>query len=269
VSASYFATFGVPILAGRGVDAVEAEGARQSVIVNEALARQLFDGNALGRRIRLAGGPWREIVGIVSDFPAAVGRGLADSKLHVYEPLTVRETETPMVAVRVRGAPTEFAGRLREIAARVDAEAELRDVLAMDEVLRREQWIRRLEGGVFAAVTFSVLLLSAAGIYALMSLTVSQRRKEIGIRTALGADPRRLIAGIFSRALGQLGVGAVLGMAGAAALEQALWGNLGRENAVFVLPVAAAILVGVGLLGAVGPARHIMRIAPPEALREE
>jgi putative ABC transport system permease protein len=270
VGAGFFQTFGVPFRTGRTLTAADATAPGQPVVVNEALARSLFHGDALGRRVRIAHGPWREIVGVAADFPAAAGRGLADSTLHLYELAAPSTVEQPVLAVRLRrGAPVEFAAPLREIAARIDPEAELRDVLAMDEVLRREQWIRLLEGGVFAAVTLSVLLLSAAGIYALTSLTVSQRRKEIGIRTALGADPRRLLLGVFSRALRQLGLGAVLGMSGAAALEHALWGNLGLDDALRVLPVAAAILVGVGLLGVAGPARRSLRIAPSEALREE
>ena len=259
VDRRFFETFGVGLLAGR----------TDGLVVNESAARRLFGGNALGRRVRMAGGAWREIVGIVSDYPAAAGRGLADSKLNVYEAAAAGEAKAVTLAVRVRGDATEFAGRLREVAAGVDADAELRDVLRMDEVVRREQWIRLLEGAVFAAVSLSVLLLSAAGIYALMSLAVSQRRKEIGIRTALGADPARLVVSVFSRSLRQLGVGAAAGLAGAVALERGMWGDPGRENAMAVLPVVAVLLIAVGMLGAAGPARRILRIPPAEALREQ
>jgi ABC-type antimicrobial peptide transport system permease subunit len=145
----------------------------------------------------------------------------------------------------------------------------LREVLRMDEVLRREGWIRLLEGGVFAAVTLSVLLLSAAGIYALMSLAVTQRRKEIGIRTALGADAGRLVGSIFGRAMRQLGAGVAAGVVGAAALERAVWGKVEQENAALTVPLAVAIFLAVGLLGAAGPARRMLRMAPTEALRAE
>ena len=139
----------------------------------------------------------------------------------------------------------------------------------MDEVLRREQWIRRLEAAVLGAVTLSVLTLSAAGIYALMSITVSQRRKEIAIRTALGADQKRIVASIFSRALAQLAVGAALGMVSAAVLERASGGNLMRGNAAGVLPAVALFMMAVGFLAALGPARRSLRIEPTEALREQ
>ena len=121
------------------------------------------------------------------------------------------------LAIRMRnGTAATFTRRLQEITTAVDPALQLRNILSLDEVLRREQWIIRLEASVFAAVTVSVLLLSAAGIYALMSFTVSQRRKEIAIRTALGADRMSIVVGILSRALRQLAVGAGLGMTSAA-----------------------------------------------------
>ncbi len=167
-------------------------------------------------------GRWYEIVGIVSDFPTGVSPGMDDSQLKLYHAVAAGQVQPVTMALRVRGgAPSTFAGRLREIAAAVDPDLQLRNILSLDEALRREQWIRRLEAAVLAAVTLSVLMLSSAGIYALMSFTVSQRRKEIGIRMALGADRKRIVASIFSRALGQLAVGAALGMASGAVLEKA------------------------------------------------
>ena len=173
------------------------------------------------------------------------------------------------IAIRMRGgAPSTFTERLQEIAAAVDPDLHLRNILSLDEALRREQWISRLEAAVFAAVTVSVLMLSSAGIYALMSFTVSQRRKEIGIRMALGADRRRIVASIFSRALGQLAAGAALGVALAVVLEKASGSNLMRGNAAVVLPAVALFMMAVGFLAALGPARRSLRIEPTEALRE-
>jgi ABC-type antimicrobial peptide transport system permease subunit len=110
-------------------------------------------------------------------------------------------------------------------------------------------------------------MLSSAGIYALMSFTVSQRRKEIGIRLALGAGQRSIVAAIFSRALGQLAVGAALGVMMAAALESA-WGLL-RGNGALVLPAVALFMIAVGFLAAAGPTRRGLSIQPTDALREQ
>ena len=115
----------------------------------------------------------------------------------------------------------------------------------------------------------SVIVLSAAGIYALMSFTVARRRKEIGIRTALGADPSRILRSIFSRALLQLGAGAVLGMLGAVGLEQILEGETFQGHGAVILPAVAVLMTLVGLAAAIGPARRGLRIHPTEALRAE
>jgi putative ABC transport system permease protein len=112
-------------------------------------------------------------------------------------------------------------------------------------------------------------VLSAAGIYALMSFTVARRRKEIGIRTALGADPLRILVGVFSRAFAQLTAGALVGLLGAVALEQVLEGEMFQGQGAVILPIVAAFMTMVGLLAAVGPARRGLRVHPTEALRAE
>jgi ABC-type antimicrobial peptide transport system permease subunit len=112
-------------------------------------------------------------------------------------------------------------------------------------------------------------VLSAAGIYALMSFTVARRRREIGIRAALGANSARLLAGIFSRAAGQLALGAAAGMLGAVGLEALMEGEMFHGHGAVLLPAVAAIMTVVGLLAAIGPARRGLSVAPTEALREE
>ena len=118
-------------------------------------------------------------------------------------------------------------------------------------------------------VIVAVLLLSAAGIYALMSFTVSQRRKEIGIRVALGADAGTLFASIFARARGQLALGAVFGLATALSADHLSGGTLFGKEAVVLLPTMSGGMVIVGLLAAVGPARRGLRVQPTQALRDE
>ena len=289
VSVNFFRTFDVPILAGRGFESADIAPAGAgperppeggAVVVNEPFAQRIFGGDALGRRVRYAGrssgaaaqnvgfGRWYEIVGIVTDFPTGVSPKMDESRLQLYHAVAAGQVQPVTMALRVRGgAPSTFAGRLREIAAAVDPDLQVLNILSMAEALRKEQWISRLQAAVFVAITLSVLMLSSAGIYALMSLTISQRRKEIGIRMALGADRKSIVASIFSRALGQLAVGAALGVASGAVLEKAL--GLMRGNAAVVLPVVALLMMVVGFLAALGPARRSLRIEPTEALREQ
>lgn len=190
------------------------------------------------------------------------------SQLRVYHAVGAGQVQPVNIALRAHGPPSSFARRLSEIAAAVDPNLQLRNIVSLDEALRKEQWVRRLEATALGAVSLSVLMLSSAGIYALMSFTVSQRQKEIGIRMALGADRMRILASIFSRALGQLAVGAVLGVAMAAALEKASGDNMMRGNAPVVLPAVALGMMAVGVLAALAPAPRCLGIEPTEALRE-
>lgn len=282
VDAGFFSAFDVPVVAGRGFLAGDASPGASAIIVNQAFARRILgDRDVIGRQIRYVGrggdtradavelGRWYEIVGVVGDFPSKLLQpGLSDAKL--YHAAVPGQFHPAAVAVRVRGAgPGEFAGRLREITAAVDGNLQLRNLARLDEVLRAEQRMMRLVAAVLAILTVSVVLLSSAGIYALMSVTVSQRRKEIGIRAALGADPRRLITGIFSRALRQLAAGAALGVMAAAGIEGLTGGELMRGNGAVVLPIVVVVMLTVGLLAALGPARRGLRIDPTEALREQ
>ncbi|HEV2074836.1 MAG TPA: FtsX-like permease family protein [Thermoleophilaceae bacterium] len=118
-------------------------------------------------------------------------------------------------------------------------------------------------------VLLSVFLLSAAGVYALLSFTVTRRRREIGIRAALGALPRQVLWSVFSRAAGQIALGLAVGVASAVLLESATGGELMGGRGAVLLPAIALVMAVVGLLAALGPARRGLKIQPSEALRAE
>jgi ABC-type antimicrobial peptide transport system permease subunit len=151
----------------------------------------------------------------------------------------------------------------------VDPTLRAERVLPLEQVLRQYQSATQLAALTLGSVTLSVLLLAAAGIYALMSFTVAQRRREIGIRAALGARPQRIVVGVFSRALGQLSTGIVIGILVAAILDASTEGEVTGSLGPLVLPAVAALMMSVGLLAAVGPVRRSLRIPPTQALREE
>ena len=278
VDVDYFRVFEVPLLAGRGLEPVDLPSEKSpeggAVVVNQSFAQRIFGGNALGRRIRHVGkdpGPWYQIVGIVSDFPTGASQGMRDiNPARVYHAVAAGQLQPAVIAIRMRdGTPSTFTQSLREIALAVDPDLHLRNIRGLDEALRSEQWISRLQAAVIVGVTVSVLLLSSAGIFSLMSFTVSQRRKEIGIRIALGAESRRIVTSIFSRALLQLGAGAAVGAALGFWFEKASGGLIMRGNAAIVLPAVVLVMMAVGFLAALGPARRSLRIQPTEALKEE
>jgi predicted permease len=279
-----FDVFDIPILAGRGfVDADSRDGAKR-VIVNRVFAERVFGSdNVLGRRIRYAGGnaggesgdvakrPWFEIVGVVPDF--TIQGDLEPPEARLYEPVALADIAPGVtLSLRIRGtaAPT-FARRFREISAAVDPALQLHDVRSAADAERQARRGLGLIAAATAAVTLSVVLLSAAGIYAMMSFTVARRRREIGIRSALGADARHLLTGIFARASAQLGAGVLVGLVLAAVVGGPLAVGSGplEGNGLVMLPLVAALMMVVGLLAALGPARRGLSIQPTEALREE
>ena len=279
VDVGFFDTFDVPILTGRGFTLGDIDAAATAVIVNRTFVqRVLGGGNPLGRRLSYTGlsgdapqdvelGRWYEIVGVVTDFPNPMELGRVVAKL--YHPVAPGQVNPMTLALRPRGAePAAYAGRLRETAAALDPSLQLVGVLSMDALLRDEQGAMRMVALGIAVVTLSVLLLSAAGIYAMMSFTVTQRRREIGIRAALGADSGRMLVSIFTRSAGQLSLGVVVGVVATAVLDGLSGGEFMGGKGAILLPAVSTIMMAVGLLAALGPARRGLRIQPIEALRE-
>jgi putative ABC transport system permease protein len=276
VDRAFFAVFDVSALAGRTFDGRDF-GAAATAIVDQTFVRQVFgDGSAIGRRVRpvparalgaeAEAGPWYEIVGIVPDRPANTSQG----RMYVPALPSARGPANPIqLALRAGPDPSAMSRRLQEIGTNLDPMLRLDDVRRLDEVLGETQMASSLTSYGLATVTLSVLVLSAAGLYALMSFAVTLRRREIGIRTALGARPGRLLASIFARAMRQIAAGVVVGVAAALVLHRTL--NIEVEGGWHIpgiLPAAAIFIMTIGLLSAAGPARRAVRVDPTEALRD-
>ena len=284
VATNLFEAYEVPVLMGRNFMASDrdAANATPAVLVNRALVDLVFGGaNPLGARIRYVGrsreanardvvlNRWYEIVGVVPEFPTLTSPD-AEREGRVYHAATFGDVYPVELAVRLRSTdPMNFANTMRDIGAAVDPNLQLRDIATAEIVLKREQGFMRLIGVTVMLVMLSVVGLAAAGMYALMSFTVARRRREIGIRAALGADRNRLLAGIFARSLAQLGTGATVGLLGALALDQVIEGEMFEGQGVVILPIVILTMTIVGVLSALGPARRGLGIQPTEALREE
>jgi ABC-type antimicrobial peptide transport system permease subunit len=193
-----------------------------------------------------------------------------ESEGRVYHAVAAGDLYPARLNVRVRsGDPAALADPLRELSASIDPEMLLLDVSTAEIARKREQGFMRLLGLSLALVILSVILLASAGIYSLMSFTVARRRREIGIRVALGANRNRILAGIFSRVLAQLGAGAVIGLIAAVGLTQLLEGDILRNYRAMLLPVVVVLMTTIGMAAAIGPVRQGLRIQPIEALRDE
>lgn len=280
VEPDFFRVFGAPVLAGRAFTAADLDTTANAVVVNRAFVRDLLGGgNAVGRRLRYADldepgreqhpNPWLEIVGVVGNLESN-GADEEHVTARLYLPLHASATGGGLLTMYVpRGAPANFTPRLREIAAGVEPTLRVGEVRTLHSMNKQQAQLVRLVGLGLGLVILSVLLLSAAGIYAMMSFAVTQRRKEIGIRSALGAQPRRLLAGLFGRSAGQLALGVAVGVAIAFLLDRASDGDLMGVRGAVTVPAVAVVMLVVGLLATFGPARRGLRIEPSEALRAD
>jgi predicted permease len=277
VDTAFFDLYQVPALAGRGIKDSDAAAAADAVIVNRNFAETIAPGgNALGRRFRYVRatdsewlhGPeadrWYEVVGVVGNLPVTTDARVA------YHAAAPGQIHPAHLQLRLRGGSAGLDVRLRASAASVDPTLHVDEVRTLAEIYREHRFGDNLGAITIGAVTASVLLLSAAGLYALMAFTVAQRRREIGIRSALGAQPGHLVAAVFRRAFWQIGGGSAAGMLVAylagryVPIEQ-----IGGLPIPGILPGAAAFMLLVGVLAALGPARRGLRIDPTEALRSE
>jgi putative ABC transport system permease protein len=272
VSVDLFETYGVPMLAGRPFAA--ADLGTTNVIVNRSFVEMyLQEPNPLGLLFRYekpnatqAG--WHQIVGVVSNFPGFPTDFWKEGLPTIYHPAAVGDLSPVVLSVRFAGdVPPTFINRFRHIGAEVDPALQLTEVGVLSNRFDQLRTMMRSVAWATALVTGCVLLLSAAGIYALMSFTVAQRTREIGIRTALGAPPRRLMLNVCGRAAWQIVAGVVVGSAIAASAFTAI--GVGVVRALPLLLIVAAIMTLVALLAALGPARRGVRIPAMEALRAE
>jgi putative ABC transport system permease protein len=271
VDVGFFEAFRAPMTAGRSFHSGDVGSAHSVVIINQSLARNI-GGNPLGVRLRTVAAnneeepaPWLEVVGVVQDIglePTADGE--AD---FMYTPASVSSLPArPQMIVRVHGDAAEFERKLRETAARVAPELRLYDIMTLDEALWQDDFDGILMTASILIPVLLVLLLSAAALFALMSVAVARRTREIGIRLAVGASPRALLAALFKRAALQICAGIVAGNL----LVIALMSVIAEEASVAptALPMLAAslIMLTVGSAACFVPARRALKVQPTEAL---
>jgi putative ABC transport system permease protein len=264
VDIAYFDAFGLPLVAGRAFHAGDA-AATNVVIINETLARNL-GGNPLAMHVRFMPStaqrehPWYEVVGIVKN-------NISDSDF-MYLPASAAIVSPLVVGIHVRGDAVALAPRVRALATQVEPGLRLYDLVPLDEFGRREG--RTVFRATIAIVllAFLITVLSAAGLYSLMSVAVTRRTREIGIRLAIGATPRAVLTAVFARAAVQVGIGIVLG----SALVPPLMIALGQAELTLadVLPqmlAASGTMLLTGLVACGVPARRALRVQPTEAVK--
>ncbi|MFL5579892.1 MAG: FtsX-like permease family protein, partial [Gemmatimonadaceae bacterium] len=279
VAADYFDVLGAPAVAGRGFGPADADTARHLVVVNRSFVRRVLgDRNPLGRRLRYVQldaqdaaprqpGPWYEIVGVVPDLGTS---GEDDPKISgIYHAVPASGAYPGAIAVHLRGDPMPFAPRLRALVTAAEPALRLSDVARLDLVNLGDLEIVDMWFQVLLALSFVALALSLASIYAVMAFTVARRTREIGVRVALGASPRRVVTAIFRRPLTQVSLGILGGAVLVGALLFLVYGNELRLVQGALLLGYAALMLAVCLLACVIPTRRALAVQPTEALRAE
>jgi predicted permease len=272
-SPGYIEAIGMTLLAGRAFNEHDGEVKDAPVaMVNESFVRQHWPGGkAVGKRIRFnsSQAQWMQVIGVTRD---EKHYGLDQPmRASVLLPLRQRPQDSLSIALRSAGDPESLATPVRLVVHRMDPGLPLYAVRTMAERVRRSLWARRAYSWLFGAFALVALFLAAAGIYGVISYAVAQRTAEIGIRMALGASPREVLAGVLRSGMAVVAAGAAVGAATAFAasslLGKLLFGVSPHDPAIY-----AAVILGVaavGLLANLIPARRASTIDPIRALRSE
>jgi putative ABC transport system permease protein len=278
VTLNYFRTLGMTILRGRAFDERDGPQSEQVTVVDEALAREYFpSGDALGRRIRIGGQtepfPWVKIVGVVASVKRrTVHRemGWVESPT-MYRPMTQHVPNSVTIVVRTAGGAAPVAAELRREVASIDSEAAVGEIEPLDRRIAQTMTYPRFRAVVFGAFAGFALLLAAAGLYGVLSQMVAQRRQEIGVRMALGAQPAQVLRLVLVAGGGPVVIGLLMGLATAVVLGR--WGEaLLYGVSPADVPTMAAVALLLTLSAAVAmavPARRAARTNPIETLRAE
>jgi predicted permease len=274
VTPGYFATVGTPLTRGRAVEEGDATGGPEVAVVDETLARRFWpDGNAVGQQVRLGGernsNPWLTIVGVA----ASVKHGdvTEDPVRSIYLPLAQRSTTSMDVVVGTTIEPAALTAAIRREVRSLDPNLPFYEVHTLDDAVARSLATRRLTNRLLLAFGVTALLLAAVGIYGVMALGVSHRVNEFGIRLALGAAPRDVLALVLGQGMRLVVLGMALGLAGALALTRFLSSLLFHVKPFDPITfVAVALGLAAVALGACYiPAHRATTTDPLVALRYE
>ncbi len=273
ITPDFFRTLDIPILAGRPIDDTDRTGTDPVAVISRTLAdKQWPEGDALGSRIRFREGmPWIEIVGIVDD--ARIDGLDQDAAPFLYIAFAQKPWNWMSwlaLTIRTEGDPTALTPVLRRALLELDPTIIPETVTTLEEQFAESTARRRFATQLLGAFAALALVLGALGIYGLLAYSVAQRRQEIGIRMALGAEPSRVARGVVGDALRIAAIGAVIGAGAALGLTRVLTSLLYQveptDPAVFGASVAMLMALAAG--AAWLPARSATKVEAAEVLSE-
>lgn len=266
----YFETLGLPLLAGRLFDSRDRAGGEPVLVINDALAARLWPGErAVGKHLWVAGDEiWRTVVGVVRNIKRV---GFYSGELDVYIPYLQSPLGSMTLLVGARGDPMDLMPAIRGSVAGADAGIPIKRLATLEEELANGIAPQRALGFLVSVFGLAALVLAVTGLYGFVSYSVTQRRKELGIRMALGASSRAVVLGVFSRVLVLVALGLGVGLLLTVPLTYGM-----RAFLVGVSPLdplsymgQAALLAAAAILAALHPAFRAARTVPAETLSSE
>ncbi len=281
VSADYFRTLGIPLLAGRTLTAADRADRAPVAVVNETGARRFWPGEtAIGKRVWFGTttGPFSdpahavEIVGIVGDVKyEGVEQPDSPDRADFYTSYLQFSFPDTMMIVKTRGAATSLLPAMRTAVASVDPALPIYDAMTLDERIGAAISRPRFNATLLTAFAGAAVLLAAIGVYGVLSYSVSSRMREIGVRLALGADARRVVSLVLGEGLRLAAIGAGIGLAAALAAAQFLQGLVAGVSASDprLLAASAVLMTAVAGLAAFLPARRASTVDPIVVLRDQ
>jgi predicted permease len=269
ISPGYFQTMGIPVLSGRPISAQDTEISRPVAIVDQELARLYWPGkDALGRRLRLDG-RWFTVVGVAHNSKhSSVNEG---PEPMVYLPLSQSPQSDIFIHLKTIVEPLSIAPAVTAAVHSLDPRLPVFDVMTLKSSMRQASIFARISGVFVGAFGLIALVLAAVGIYGVVAYTTGQRTHEIGIRIALGASRREVLALVVGRGLRLLAAGLAIGWVAAFLVTRLVRGSLVGVSAMDPLTLACvSVVLGLVVLAACFvPARRATHIDPITAVRYE
>jgi putative ABC transport system permease protein len=282
VDSGYLPTLDIPLLAGRGIEERDRQAAPRVMLINQALAKRLADvagiQKPIGAVVRLTGSDYSgqtetrtdvQIVGVIRN-ERTTSPGEQEPPV-VYVPLTQVPHRSLKLLIRTREGFEAVMPGIRQAVRDVDPNLPLGEAATMQEIKAETLSGVSRPAGLIAAFAGIAVLLAGVGLYGVVAYSLTQRRKEFGIRMALGAKPKTVLLQVLRGALGMVGAGLLLGLAGTYAMTRILTSFLFEVSPLdpFSLLLGCAAMTAIGLAAALIPARRAARFDPMLTLREE
>ncbi len=271
VTPGHFETMRIPLLSGRDFTDFDRENTTPVVVINEAMAKMVWPGQeAIGKRFSIVTEPrLLQVVGVVGT--AVIGQIGEEPQPIAYVPMRQQYSPFAALVVRTTGNPESLLGAVRTQVQQIDKNLAFTNGQTVQQILGQGLWAARMGAALLGLFGALALILASIGIYGVLAYSVAQRTSEIGLRMALGAQPRQVVGLVLKQGMLLAGIGAIAGILVALPVARMAAGLLYGVSATDPLTYAGitALLLGVALLACYLPARRATRIDPLVALRVE